>query len=378
MTPVRSGSGLAVTVGIAGVILSALLAIRVLAEYDWDPTIFVSFGEEHVEITEYGESVLGREVVTRPALGHDGKYFFVQANDPWLLDPDQNIQVIDRPIYRAQRMLYPMLAGGFGLLAPSVVVWTMVVVNLLAMGVGSWGVARVAEDMGGSAWWGLAFALNLGFISEQLIDGAGVVAAAAAFLAVWLLIRHRNGAAVALFVVAALAREAMLVAVLGAALWLWWSKRRREAIWIALIPGLAVTLWGIYARLRIGFDSGVSQVQEIGLPFVGIARAARLWLNDPIDLAVGIVILLLLALYTRRVLMGRQLVGWAFVGFVPLALVFTRQVWLNYFDITRAVAPIITSFVLLVFLSDVTRRAVAIPTVGQTVEPPDDESVHPE
>lgn len=351
MTSSRSGPGLAVTVGIVGVILSTLLAVRVLAEYGWDPTIFISFGEEHVEITEYGESVLEREVVTRPALGHDGKYFFVQANDPWLLNPDENIHVIDRPIYRAQRMLYPMLSGGLGLFQPSVVVWAMIVVNILAMGVGSWAVARIAQDMGGSAWWGLAFVLNLGFISEQLIDGAGVVAAAAAFTAVWLLDRGRTGPAIALLVAAVLAREAMLVAVLGTAVWLWWRKRRAQAVWVAIVPGLAAVAWGIYARLRIGFEPGVDQVQEIGLPFVGIARAARLWLDDPIDLAVGAAILLLLLLYTRRVLVSRSLIGWAFIGFVPLALLFTRQVWLNYFDITRAVAPIITSFVLLVFLS---------------------------
>jgi hypothetical protein len=42
-------------------------------------------------------------------------------------------------------------------------------------------------------------------------------------------------------------------------------------------------------------------------------------------------------------------VGWAFLGFVALALVFTEQVWRSYFDITRAIAPVITSFVLLAF-----------------------------
>ena len=52
------------------------------------------------------------------------------------------------------------------------------------MGVGTWVVAMLAMRMGGSPWWGLAFALNLGFISEMNIDGAGVVAAAAAFGAV--------------------------------------------------------------------------------------------------------------------------------------------------------------------------------------------------
>ena len=37
------------------------------------------------------------------------------------------------------------------------------------------------------------------------------------------------------------------------------------------------------------------------------------------------------------------------VGFVALGVVFTRQVWQSYFDITRAVAPAITAFVLMMF-----------------------------
>jgi hypothetical protein len=43
------------------------------------------------------------------------------------------------------------------------------------------------------------------------------------------------------------------------------------------------------------------------------------------------------------------LVGLAFVGFVPLALLLTEPVWRSYFDVTRAIAPVITAFILLAF-----------------------------
>ena len=41
---------------------------------------------------------------------------------------------------------------------------------------------------------------------------------------------------------------------------------------------------------------------------------------------------------------------WGAVGFVFLARFLTAVVWQKYFDITRAVAPLITAFVLLVFI----------------------------
>jgi hypothetical protein len=341
-------------VGVVAALFSSLMVVRVLSETDWDPTIFVAFGEDAAPTTEYAERRLG-EVYLRGAQGHDGKFFFVQANDPWVLEPDVNAQVLDRPLYRSQRMLYPVLAGGLGLLGPEAIVWAMLAVNLLAMGVGSWVVARIADDMGGSPWWGLAFALNIGFFSEVNIGGAGVVAAAAAFGAVLMFMRDRVAVGIGLLVAAVLAREAMLIAVAGAALWFWLERRRKTALTVAAVPGLAVVIWAAYLRLRIGEGHVTAEVEEIGWPFVGFAEAFASWLDDPLDLLVGLAMMTLFLLFTRRVLLSRHVVGWAFLGFVALGVVFTEQVWRSYFDITRAVAPIITSFVLLVFLGSKTQ-----------------------
>ena len=67
-------------------------------------------------------------------------------------------------------------------------------------------------------------------------------------------------------------------------------------------------------------------------------------------------------------LISGQLVGWAFLGFVPLAILFTRQVWQSYFDITRAAAPVLTAFVLLVFVSGrVANEQVFAPDLDYTV-----------
>ena len=90
----------------------------------------------------------------RGDLGHDGRFFFVQGNDPWVLEPEVNAVVLDRPLYRSQRMFYPLLAGGFGLFSPEGVVWGLLVVNVIAMGLGTWAVAVLAVEMGLSSWSG--------------------------------------------------------------------------------------------------------------------------------------------------------------------------------------------------------------------------------
>jgi hypothetical protein len=346
----RGQSWMPVVVGLAALALSSMLAVRVLSQVDWDVTIFGAFGEEATAVTEYAEERLG-EVYLRTQQGHDGKFFFVQANDPWVLAPEENAIVLDRPLYSSQRMLYPVLAGGAGLFEPKTVMWAMLIVNLVAMGLGSWGVAALAKEMSGSPLWGLTFVLNPGFISEIIIGGAGIVAAACAFWALVFLMRGRMTGAIVLLTLAALTREAMLIAAAGSAVWLWRRGRSGLAIKSIAVPLAGVATWAIYLRIRLGWEVGTSQVQEIGLPFVGLAQASEDWLGNSVDLVPGLALVLLLVLYTRRVLTSGHLVGWAFLGFAPLALLFTERVWRNYFDITRAIAPVITTFVLLVLLA---------------------------
>ena len=118
-------------------------------------------------------------------------------------------------------MFYPLLAGGAGCFSAEAVVWALLHRQRHCDGRRHLG-GRASRDADG--WFavvGLAFALNLGFISEMNIDGAGVVAAAAAFGAVLMLLDEKLGWAVALLTISVLSREAMLIAVAGSAFWLW-------------------------------------------------------------------------------------------------------------------------------------------------------------
>ncbi len=221
-------SALSLVVAAVALLFASGIAVRVVADADWDVTVLAAFGEDDHSTRTYAEERLG-EVFLRSDLGHDGRFFFVQSNDPWVTDPAENIDVVDRPLYRSQRMLYPVLAGGGGLLNAEAIIWSMIIVNVIAMGLGSWAVAQVAIEMGGSPWWGLAFVLNIGFISEMTIGAAGVVAGAAAFGSVALWMKDRTGWAVTLLTLSGLSREALLVAAFGTSWYVWKRGERRQA-----------------------------------------------------------------------------------------------------------------------------------------------------
>jgi hypothetical protein len=340
------------TVALIALVVVSAFTIKVLDGVGWDPSIFVAFGESALPTTEYAEERLG-EVYLRFGQGHDGKYFFVQAHDPLLLDPAENAEVLDRPTYRSQRMLYPLLAGGLGLLNSTGILWGLLMVNVLALVAGTYATSLVAQRMGGSAWWGLAFAFNIGIISEVIIDGAGVLGAALAFGAVAAVLNDKDGWAVALLSMAALSREAMLLVAVGVAWWLWRDGRRRLAITSFIVPCGVVGLWAVFLRLRLGWKSGTAEAGlAFDLPFGGVFKSVPGWLESPMNLVAGVAVLLLLGAYLYRTFKSNALVGWAFVGFVPLTLVLSEMVWRFYFDSTRAVAPLITAFILMMFLTD--------------------------
>lgn len=310
--------------------------------------MFAAFGVEAEPTLAYAEARLG-EVMVRPGQGHDGKFFFVQANDPWILDPDNNASVLDLPIYRSQRMLYPAVAGLGGLATAETIVWGMLVVNLVAIGLGTWVVAEIALEMGASVWWGLSFALNLGVLGELVIDGAGIMSLLFAFLAVLMVLKGRTGLSVASLVFAGLSREVMLITAVGIGFWLWRNARIRQAVLAIVVPITAVGGWALYLRVRIDESLASTTADALGIPFQGVIEAFSRWVESPVDLAVGIATLALLAVFAVRALMNDHVIGWAFVGFVPLAALLSVVVWTSWFDISRAMIPVLPAYALLLF-----------------------------
>jgi hypothetical protein len=343
-------------VAVAAAVIAVVLVGRLIIGADGDPTALMAFGETSTSITDHVERVLAREVVTREELGHDGRFFFLQALDPLYVGAEDHWRELDRPAYRAQRMAYPAIAGGLGLLPVGAVPWGLIATNVAAMVLGTVGTARLAVGSDRSPWWGLAFTLNLGLIQELEISGAGILAFAAAVWAFGELERDRPRSAAGWLVLSALAREVMLVAAVG----VFALDRLRRSRWswgLVVAPGLAVVAWAAYLRLQLEATGVIQDVQEIGWPFAGMFDALPALRSEPVHLIVGLVYVVVMAWFSLRAFRSRTYLTWGTIGFVPLSLLLTEQVWRNFFDIGRAIAPVLTAFVFAVYVE---RRAPAV------------------
>jgi hypothetical protein len=310
-------------VGLVGLVIGVVVVLQILIPYRMDATAFIALGEDSAAITHY---VLERldDPVTRP-LGHDGKFFFIQANDPWFLDPEETAAVLDKPFYRGQRMLFPLIVGGFGAFPPEAIVWAMLVTNLLALGAGAWVTSALAARWGASPWFGLSVPLNIGLLFEIWIGGAGVVAIAFGLVALFALSRDRDAVGILLMAAAALTREVMIGFAAGV-LVLDCIEGRRPRWRLVAVPLLAMAVWHAYLRLRLTGIQGLGASWFIlELPFVGLARAVPRW-TDTSDLVSTAAILILVGAFAVAARRSRLTIVWGALPFVGLATVLSVQV----------------------------------------------------
>lgn len=353
MTAVWKSKGVWKVAGV-GFLVGITYALRVLIPAGGNPSIFLALGQDSPRQTEYASNLLG-PVVVRDALGHDGKFFFAQANDPLYLEPGVHAAYVDRPVYRGQRMLFPLLAGGFGLFPPRVVVWAMLGLNLLALVVATGLGAGLAQLWGASHWVGLAVPLNLGLLSELDIGGAGVLAMLMLLGAVLALDRQVPGrpltltVATVLLCLAALSREVALLFAAGVVVVLWLRGRRIH--WPLLVfPVLAVGGWRLYLLTRLaGLEPG-DPSRELGPPFMGLWEAFGYWSTEPIDLAIALVLVAVLVMFAIRAVRSRNLLAWGALPTVALATILSVYVWREPYDLARAVTPVLIAYPFLLFL----------------------------
>jgi hypothetical protein len=341
-----------VLLAIAAVSLGAFMAGGLLSDNDWNPSIFVKFPQAKPVELAYGNEILG-EVIPSAGFGHDGKYYFMQAMDPFFDTPEVHATHLDRPTYRAQRMVYPTLAGGFGLFSPSATAWNLLVINLVALGIGTWLTSLLAKELGLSPWFGLAFLLNPGVLVSSMIDTAEVLAMLFVVAAALLLLRDRVVASAAFLTLAALTRETMLLATIGAIAYLWHTRRRVPGVFV--VPFVATGAWWLFVRAKLGhLDEGIQDTEALGLPFKGFFDALETWLATPgseVDVMMGVLLLVSSILVAFRAVKDRSLLGLMAAGFVVLAVLMVEAVWRFYFDASRALVPVLTVYILSVAAS---------------------------
>jgi hypothetical protein len=219
--------------------------------------------------------------------GYDGQFAYQIAIRPLGATPH-----LDVPAYRYQRILYPMLARLLALGRPELIPWTLIVVNIAAIGLGTYATELLLMDLGVSRWYALAYGL---YGAQLLALRADLNEPLAQALMQWAILawaRERRWWAVIAFSLAALSKETTLIFL---AAYVLYTLQRRAWRWsIALgmgaVPFAAyqLLLWAWLGDFGVG-SGGAGATSFSLIPLGGWLQITQVKLNAFILISVIVV-----------------------------------------------------------------------------------------
>ena len=344
----------ALGIALLGLAVHVALVVALLAGRD-GAIGFVEFGSGD-PAAAHAREVFGDDLVVVGEHGHDGQVFWALAHDPLLVDADRVAGDLDRPAYRARRVLYPALASPWLVAGEDALLWGLIVTNLVVVLAGGYATALLARDNGAPPRAALAFALSPLVLLSLAMDVADAMAAAFVVAFVLAAGRRRWWLALAAAVLAGLAKESSLLAVVAVAALAPAVSRRRRALLVG-VPLLAVGLWAFYVRWRLG--SAEQEVREFALPFQGFVEAVDSFYPDrssAADLAVSFALVPLAAFVIVRWWQRRSLLMTAALPFAALVPFLGAPVVYLPINSVRALGPLITFLVLDLYATGIADR----------------------
>jgi hypothetical protein len=287
--------------------------------------------------------ILGPDAVVAGDFSHDGREFWVLAQDPLLLEPQRDIALLDRPVYRAARIAYPAAAAPWGLLGKKGLLVGLLITNLIVIAFGAYFSCLLALHVRAPPMASVFFVASPVVALAMLLDLSDAMSLAALVASVYLFIRGRIGWAAAAGVVAVLAKQPALLPMIALALSTPLVPRLRRFLYVA-IPTAALILWMVYAILRLG--SSGSSVVEFTLPFFGYIHAVPGWLQHRLwsDAAVGLGLLPAAGVVIFRWWRKRTPVMIAALPFALIVPFLSYPVIFTAINSLRAFGPAITFF----------------------------------
>jgi len=229
---------------------------------------------------------LGREMIVEDGIrwrqGTDGQFAYLIASAPLNAVPE-----LDVPAYRLQRILYPALAWLAALGQAACVPVTLVLVNVLALGLGTGAFAILLKQEDAPFWIPALFFLWFGTSQALLFDLNEITAMCLALWALVFFSRGQLGASQILFGLGALAKDLAFLFAIPAVIRLLRLKDYKVAVQFAMVSAAPYVIWMMVLRLLLGtwsFDAPATRFSLI--PLGGLS-----WLDPSTPLTIGLLVL---------------------------------------------------------------------------------------
>jgi len=227
-----------------------------------DPLILMTIGSDY-------NPTLSDHAYTEE--GYDGQFVYYIADNP-----DTASQYIDVPAYRFQRILLPFVGRILALGQSSLVPFSLLIVNLIALAGGTYILEQLLIAHKVSRWYAIGYGLSIGVFGSARLMTTEPLAYGLVLLAIWLYHKDHWIWAASVFAVSAFAKEVTLVFVAGYVFYLFTQKQWRQSIIFVLITGVPFALWQVvlfsmFGEFGIGSGGNLATGFEV-VPFMGFLR----------------------------------------------------------------------------------------------------------
>ncbi len=237
--------------------------------HDWQD--WAAIGRRFVGASETSPAIARDAPSATSRFGYDGQFFLYIARDPAGAVP-----YLDNASYRYGRIVYPLAARGLALGRQDAIPLALLVINLLAVAVGTWAIAAWLRRERFPEWFALLYAAYPGVffgVWRDLSEPLAYSLTAVALLAFDGERPRRIALSAALFAVAILTREgAAVFALVWAATLAVQGRRLRAALFAigSLLPYLAYRF--VFLNLWLGNAGLPEKLQPTPVPFGGIGH----------------------------------------------------------------------------------------------------------
>ncbi len=208
--------------------------------------------------------------------GYDGQFAYQIA-----LHPFSAAAHLDIPAYRYQRILYPLLSRLLAFGQAGLIPWSLLVVNVFAIGLGTWATEQLLLDLRVSRWYALIYGLYGGQLLALRADLNEPLAQALVQLAMVAWLKKERFLMMVAFSLATLTKETTLIFYAGFLIYDSYTpegirfKSLRLTSWLTPLPFVTyqLILWQWLGSPGVG--SGGAGATSFSLPLVGWLEIAQ-------------------------------------------------------------------------------------------------------
>jgi len=325
-----------------------LIIVGIIASrYDFNLSCFINFGERSSLITK--KLVPQNFVIMENTSGYDGQAYYYAASDPFIRTDFHRID-----LKKYHRFLYPFLAHIFAFGKKNLLPYSLLIINILAILIGTLFLCFLLKKRGLSVWYGLIYSLGVGNIVAFQYNLTTPLFLCLILIGIYFYETKKIGSTAFFFSLALLTRETAVLIILVFLVYEFFKKRYSNSlvITLSLIPFIILQIF-IYQRL--GKIPILGSSGHLVLPFAGILQK----INN-LDLQGGIkhilretsiipyfcYVMLVLAVSVKKLLKNRNVYNWNLFIQVFISIFLCFPIWEEFAAITRTTFAIFPFMIL--------------------------------